>query len=188
MGDATAEQVLVLGLASGIALLVLCALMAFVHQHHTGSLESLQGLAKDGLLGQARSMVPQPLARSDFETVVRALDVGDRELARGAFSRLARRAGRPGIRGWTLLAVAPFPALLLPLAPAVAAGVVARLEGVPAPAEAWAATTYGLLAVVALLPLALTAATLGFHLSALEESRRTAAAASLLYNSGKELR
>jgi len=183
-----AEQVLVLGLASGIALLVLCALMAFVHRHHNGALATLEGLASDGLLGQARSMVPQPLAHSDFETVVRALDGGDRELAKGAFSRLLRRAGRPGIRGWTLLAIAPFPPLLAPLLPAVIAAGTARFQGVPAPADAWAAVAFGMLAVGALLPLALTAATLGVHLAAFEESRRTAAAAFLLHNSGKELR
>lgn len=171
-----------------MALLVLCAMMAFVHRHHLGALESLQGLATDGLLGQARNMVPQPLARSDFETLVRALDTGDRELARGAFVRMLRRAGRPGIRGWTLVALCSLAMVILPLIPAVVAGAAARFQGVPASVDAWDAVTAGLLTMGGLLPLALAAASLAVHLAALEESRRTAAAATLLHHSGKELR
>jgi len=167
---------------------ILCGLMVIVHRHHTGALRSLQDLASDGLLGQARSMVPQPIARSDFETVVRALDTGDRELARGAFARLSRRAGRPGIRGWTLLSLVPFPALILPLAPSSWSAVAAKLQGAAPSADAWAGLAFGVLAVGALLPLALATAALGLHLAALEESRRTASAASLLHHSGKELR
>jgi hypothetical protein len=181
-------QVLVLTIAAAVALLLLCGVMLLVHRHALGGLESLRGLAADGLLGQARSLVPQPLAGSPFELLVDALDRGDPQLAQGAWQRVCRRAGRVPISGWHVIALLALPSAGIPLAPAVFAGAAARLDSAHAGADAWAGATAGLLATGTLVPLALAVATLAFHLAALEEGRRTSAAAALLHHSGKELR
>jgi len=186
--ETTAEQTLVMGLAAGVALTMLCALMAFVHRHHMGELASLLGLARDGLLGQARNLVPLPIKGTNFEIVVHALDRGDTEKARGAFQRMLRRSGRIRVTGWSLVALVPAPLVGLPLVPIVLQALVTRLDGVPLTADLWAATSVALLAVAALTPAGLLATALAAHLSALEYSRRLSAAAGLLQHSGKELR
>lgn len=177
-----------MALAAGVALVMLCALMAFVHRHHMGELAALLGLARDGLLGQARNLVPQPLKGTNFEVVVQALDRGDNEKARGAFSRMLRRVGRIRITGWSLVALAPAPLLALPLVPVVAHALLGHLDGAPPSADLWAAASVALIAVAVLTPAALLASTLAFHLGGLEYSRRLSSAAGLLQHSGKELR
>ncbi len=184
----TAEQTLVMALAAGVALTMLCALMAFVHRHHVGELASLLGLARDGLLGQARNLVPLPIAGTNFEVVVHALDRGDGAKARGAFQRMLRRSGRVRVTGWSLVALVPAPLVALPLVPVGLHAAVARLDGVAVTADLWAAVSVALLAVAALTPVGLLATALAAHLGALEYSRRLAAAAGLLQHSGKELR
>lgn len=186
--ETTAEQTLVMALAAGVALAMLCALMAFVHRHHVGELASLLGLARDGLLGQARNLVPLPIKGTNFEVVVHALDRGDSDKARGAFQRMLRRSGRIRVTGWSLVALVPAPLVALPLVPVAIQPLVARLDGAPVTADLWAGTTVALLAVAALLPAGLLATALAAHLGALEYSRRLAAAAGLLQHSGKELR
>ncbi len=177
-----------MALAAGVALTMLCALMAFVHRHHLGELASLLGLARDGLLGQARNLVPLPIKGTNFEVVVHALDRGDGDKARGAFQRMLRRCGRVRVTGWSLVALVPPPLVALPLVPVGLHAVLVRLDGVPATADLWAATSVALLAVAVLTPLGLLAMALAAHLGALEYSRRLAAAAGLLQHSGKELR
>ena len=181
-------QVLVLTIAAAVALLLLCGVMLLVYRHGIGNLESLRGLAADGLQGQARSLVPLPLAGTPFEILVHALDRGDPELAQGAWRRMLRRAGRVPISGWTVIGLVTMPVAVLPLTPAVLAGMTARLDGGHAGAAAGAGARAGRRPTGALAPRARAAATMAFHLSALEEGRRTSAGAALLHHSGKELR
>ncbi len=186
--ETTAEQTLVMALAAGVALVMLCALMAFVQRHHMGELDSLLGLARDGLLGQARNLVPLPLKGTNFEVVVQALDLGDTDKARGAFSRMLRRVGRIRITGWSLVALAPTPLVALPLIPVLVHAGLGHLAGTPPSADLWAAASVALIATAFLVPLGLLATTQAVHLGGLEYSRRLAAAAGLIQHSGKELR
>jgi len=182
------HQAAVLALASGVGLLLLAALLAVVDRLARRKLDALQRAAADGLLGRARGLVPTPLAGSDFETVVDALDDGDHELARGAFRWMEKRVARFRVTGWWM--IPPIAALLLslPLMPAVLSAWAARSVGGFAPAETWRAAADGFLYLGALLPLALAVITLALHLHRAEEARRTAAAAGLLHHAGKELR
>ncbi len=187
-GLATVEMSLVLALAAGVALVLLVGVAAVVLRGATGRLADLHRLAADGLLGQARAHVPQPLAGSPFETLVQALDRGDADKARGAYRRLLRGLGRFHLTGWLPLAL--FAPLLagLPLAPVTLLVAGAPLGWGGGLAGNWAGLVAACLATAALLPLALTASTLGFHLHSLEQGRRASAAAALLQHAGKELR
>lgn len=187
---ATVEMALVLALAAGVALVLLNGIeVAVLHGVRT-RLADLHRLAADGLMGQARAHVPQPLAGSPFEILVRALDRGDADKAQGAYRRLLRQLGRPHLTGWLALALGAPLLATAPLLPTlVAVAVAAASAGVNTDVEAnWPGVSAAFLAAAALLPLALSATTLGLHIHALERGRRASAAAALLQHAGKELR
>ena len=183
----TVEMALLLGIAAGVALALLLGVMTIaLHGAHHG-LQELHGLAADGLLGQARGRVPQPLAGSDFEALVHALDRGDTQRAEGSFARMVRRVGGFRVTGWLVLApLAPLPALL-PLLTVALAALTFSAGATPPPTGVWHATTAAMLAMAALAPLALTCLALALHLHALEGGRRSSAAAGLIHHAGKEL-
>ncbi len=182
------HQATVLAIAAGAALLLLALGMVVLDALARRKLAALQRAAADGLLGQARALVPTPVAGSDFETVVDALDDGDVERARGAFRRMERRVGRFRVTGWSVLPPMVGGLAVLPLVPAVWAAWETRAAGGLAPPEVFHATAAGFLSIAALLPLAVAVTTLAIHLHRAEEARRTAAAAGLLHHAGKELR
>jgi len=182
------HQATVLAIASGVGLLLLLLVMAAADALARRRLAALQRSAAEGLLGQARALVPTPLAGSDFETVVDALDDGDADMARGANRRLERQVGRFRVTGWWMLPPAVLPMAGLPLLPAILAAWQARSGGGFASSEVWSATATGFALMGALLPLALAVGSLALHLHRAEEARRTAAAAGLLHHAGKELR
>jgi hypothetical protein len=183
---ATVEMSLVLGFAAGVALVLLVGLMAATLAGMRARLSELHGLSADGLIGQARSRVPQPLAGSAFEILVQALDRGDRVKAQGAFQRILRRVGGFRLSGWLLLALGTPALAALPMLPAVAAHVAWLAAGRDALAAPGALASLGVTG--ALFPLAAIAVTLALHLHRFEAGRRTSAAAGLLQHAGKELR
>ncbi|MDP7113608.1 MAG: hypothetical protein QGH45_16695 [Myxococcota bacterium] len=183
---ATVEMSLVLGFSAGVALVLLVGLMGATLVGMRARLSELHGLSADGLIGQARSRVPQPLAGSAFEILVQALDRGDQAKAIGAFQRLLRGVGGFHLTGGLLLALGTPALAALPLLPAAAAHVAwLTASGGPPAAPGVLAS---LAVTAALFPLAATAATLALHLHRFEAGRRTSAAAGLLQHAGKELR
>lgn len=185
---ATVEMALVLALAAGVALVLLNGIAVAVLHGVRARLADLHRLAADGLMGQARAHVPQPLAGSPFEILVQALDRGDADKAQGAYRRLLRQIGRPHLTGWLALALGAPLLAAAPLLPTVVAAVAASIGADADMDSCWPGISAAFLAAAALLPPALSAATLGLHIHALERGRRASAAAALLQHAGKELR
>ncbi len=184
----TVEMALVLALAAGVGLVLLNGVAVAALRGARTRLRALHQLASDGLMGQARAHIPQPLAGSPFETLVHALDRGDGNKAQGAYQRLLRQIGRPHLTGWLALALAAPPLAALPLIPAALAALATTLGAGGDLNGCWQGIGAAVVGAACLWPLALSAATLGLHIHTLERGRRASAAAALLQHAGKELR